>query len=959
MQTKYLFFLLFFSSLFSVGSAQTITTDTIRANRYKQLAENYNEEWQLDSANYYFRKVAGIYMQYTENEKLENIKEHYVEVLNELAANYLYMSKYEAAFNVLDTAETFVLTHFGSNHAYTADIYQTYGDAYHDISQYTTSLEYHYKALAIHKANNQMEAVARSYVYIGAVYWVKSEIEIALEYLNSALNIYLRPEYKESNIYDIAQVYGNMGTIYFSQEKYDDALTYFQKALELFRQNDGEYNISVAHTYNNMGVVHETTGNYDKAIEYYNKGLDIYKQISGEKSEYVAVILNNIGNIFVWQGNISEAQEHLHKSLNIRKEIFGQKHINIALNYIDLAKASQKNNQQHKALQYYQNAIAASLFDFNDTLDVTKVPVIKNFIESKQVLSCLAAKAAIFTDLSIELPGNMTDSVRYHIAVQHYMAGDTLIDITRRNTTTKADKLALNQQANQIYTQAVETCLQLGEDELAFYFSERNKASVLLEALAGAEAQQFAGIPDSLLQIEDSLQTQIIDYKQELRTISDSLTKSAIENKLFETNRRYDQLIRLFESRFPKYHELKYNKKTANVEQLSELLDNQTAIISYTLTDSCITLFTITKNNFTAEKREKPQNFRNKIELFRYSLINNNSARFESTYRQLGLELYNLLFPTGLSDSIQHLIIIPDAELSLIPFEALLTTTPTSFSWHELPYLIKDYTISYSYSGTLFYQTYPKENHSPIEITNLHKWIGFAPVFSDETTAGVALRTRTMYQNIEENTPDRLCTRGSLLNGAYIAELPKTKEEVETIFEYYETNNLTAEMRTHQKANEAFIKSGALQNYECLHFATHGFTNTWKPELSGIILAQDSTNGENDILHTAEIYNLQLNARLVVLSACETGLGKIVEGEGIIGLTRALLYAGSQNIMVSLWKVADNSTSQLMIDFYYFMLNSEQQHYYSWYLQKAKLKMIENEIFAHPFYWSPFILIGK
>ncbi|GAH01067.1 unnamed protein product, partial [marine sediment metagenome] len=104
-------------------------------------------------------------------------------------------------------------------------------------------------------------------------------------------------------------------------------------------------------------------------------------------------------------------------------------------------------------------------------------------------------------------------------------------------------------------------------------------------------------------------------------------------------------------------------------------------------------------------------------------------------------------------------------------------------------------------------------------------------------------------------------------------------------------------------ANEDYIKSGELKKYKLLHFATHGFVNTWKPELSGILLAQDTTINEDGILYSGEIYNLELNADLTVLSACETGLGEIKKGEGLIGLTRALLYAGSKNIIVSLWEV--------------------------------------------------------
>ena len=199
-----------------------------------------------------------------------------------------------------------------------------------------------------------------------------------------------------------------------------------------------------------------------------------------------------------------------------------------------------------------------------------------------------------------------------------------------------------------------------------------------------------------------------------------------------------------------------------------------------------------------------------------------------------------------------------------------------------------------------------------------------------------------------------------MFNGNYVTSLPGTEDEVKAIFNTFDENNLRAMMKTHLQANEAFIKSGELSKYKYIHIATHGFVNSENPELSGILLAYNPDIEEDGILHSGEIYNLRLNSELVVLSACETGLGKISKGEGIIGLSRALLYAGTKNIIVSLWKVADKSTSELMIDFYIHHI----QYTYSnkdisRSLRYAKLKMIQEGEFAHPYYWSPFILVGK
>ncbi|HWZ22748.1 MAG TPA: CHAT domain-containing protein, partial [Cytophagaceae bacterium] len=165
---------------------------------------------------------------------------------------------------------------------------------------------------------------------------------------------------------------------------------------------------------------------------------------------------------------------------------------------------------------------------------------------------------------------------------------------------------------------------------------------------------------------------------------------------------------------------------------------------------------------------------------------------------------------------------------------------------------------------------------------------------------------------------------------------------------------------TGTEVQESLIKSDELKTYKYLHFATHGIVDENKPELSEIYLAQDSTKKEDGNLYSGEIYNLKINADLVTLSACQTGLGKVQKGEGIIGLTRALLYAGAQNLVVSLWSVADKSTSILMVDFYNKMLNDQLINGdYSFALRNAKLDMIKEGKFNKPFYWAPFILIGK
>ncbi|MEQ8535039.1 MAG: CHAT domain-containing protein, partial [Imperialibacter sp.] len=147
-----------------------------------------------------------------------------------------------------------------------------------------------------------------------------------------------------------------------------------------------------------------------------------------------------------------------------------------------------------------------------------------------------------------------------------------------------------------------------------------------------------------------------------------------------------------------------------------------------------------------------------------------------------------------------------------------------------------------------------------------------------------------------------------------------------------------------------------LGQYKFLHFATHGMVNEAKPELSRIFLSPG--NDEDGSLYSGEIYSLGINADLVNLSACETGLGKVTRGEGIIGLSRALMYAGAKNLIVSLWQVADASTASLMIEFYKQHLYHSDNNLFADDLRKAKLSLLNSENYKDPYYWAPFILVG-
>ncbi|MBO7476927.1 MAG: CHAT domain-containing protein, partial [Salinivirgaceae bacterium] len=268
------------------------------------------------------------------------------------------------------------------------------------------------------------------------------------------------------------------------------------------------------------------------------------------------------------------------------------------------------------------------------------------------------------------------------------------------------------------------------------------------------------------------------------------------------------------------------------------------------------------------------------------------------------------------------------------------------YNYSDYAFLIKKYPVSYAYSATLYYRdiTRNKDNGTA-------GWFGLAPIFTQGKFPGVELDTRVKKQ-------ERSISNLNVVINTKLEPLASSESEVRNIFNMFKENKQPAKACMWGAANRLNFSSDSVAKYRYIHLATHGFVNSEKPELSGVQLSHLQGDSQEGVLYSNDVYGLKLNCDLLVLSACETGLGKIMKGEGIVGLSRAFIYAGSKNLLVSLWKVSDNSTSQMMVEFYRQLLNEKGEHNYAELLQKAKQMLILDKNYARPYYWAPFIIIG-
>jgi CHAT domain-containing protein len=408
-------------------------------------------------------------------------------------------------------------------------------------------------------------------------------------------------------------------------------------------------------------------------------------------------------------------------------------------------------------------------------------------------------------------------------------------------------------------------------------------------------------------------------------------------------------LLDTFEVSYPRYYKLKYKDDVPNVRNIQSSLDSKTTLIDYFFVDSALCIFTISKKSFNISVRNDAPKIIETASLLRRSL----KTFDEGQYLKIGSLLFNMLFqPVERQINGDHIVIIPDGELYYIPFEALLTRpqkTGTTLDYSVLPYLVKKYAMSYSYSPTLFIRL-----RKDSRVSKDRSFIGFAPVFSDSVDNNHVLSANKI---VGHSTDGMTTMRSISIDGKKFNELEYSKREIGGIAQLFHKNHLRQALYLYRDASKQNFKQ-FVHDYAFVHIASHGYTDEEHPNLSGILFSQpnDTLAEEDAILNTGETYGLNLDAELVVLSSCESGLGRFVKGEGLMAMTRGFFYSGARNIVFSLWKVPDKHTSDLMTAFYGFLLSGIDMPSA---MRKAKLKMIADPLSAFPSKWTGFVLLSS
>ncbi len=803
---------------------------------------------------------------------------------------------------------------------YRARIFTNYGFLFQNQGRFDLALEELQKAVTALEEDNRSASLeaAEALAYMGNVYRSTGKYVQAEEQLQHALAI--REEKLPETHELIAASYNDLGLVY-TQLDVDKAFDYYEKALAIYEKLHGNEHPKLAITNTNLGVLYRSEKLYGDAVVYFESALKIWEKIYSQPHPNKALVLMNLGQTYSSMGNAKSALEFYEKARIMYEASQGKKHPDVAYVYNLLGNEKLAQEKFDEALQYYQKALIANIPDFNDE-NILANPTTKNYYNGNQLLYSLMYKAQALEAKHIGKTLKESDLV---LGIKTLQTADSLIDRIRQQITNESDKITLGAIANEVYGDGVRIAYMLSDvafrhrktyREMSFYFAEKSKSAVLQDAISDTNAKAFANIPAALLEEEKNLKAALALISQKLAQKPSEEEEKYLRESLFSLNRSYREFTKHLENQYPEYFNLKFNSASPSIAELQKLLPDKTALISYFIDEKNSQLYTyiISQKRFSITCKGLSKEYDKYITGLRNSLYFMEVQTFSGVAR----DLYQMLIPKRIPRYINDLVIIPTGRMGVIPFETLLTKeVKDKPDFNTLPYLLKQYSVRYEFSTGLVLQ---KKRDETNKISSV---MLCAPIVFPE----------------KDN----------------LIDLPGTETEINTISNLFKEKNIGSQVYLKSQANETVIKSGSLKNYSLVHFATHGIVDENSPELSRIFLQTDS-EAEDGNLYAGEIYNLEFNAQLVALSACQTGLGKISKGEGVIGLSRALVYAGAKSLIVSFWSVADESTATLMTDFYKQLLENPTDNY-SRDLRQAKLNLLKGD-YSAPYYWAPFILIG-
>jgi len=646
------------------------------------------------------------------------------------------------------------------------------------------------------------------------------------------------------------------------------------------------------------------------------------------------------GNLYYDAFYNDEAEEFYNKALVLLEDNYPDRYNLRSETYRYLAELKIRRKDLQLADAFADKALNAAL-DEGVYFDINNLPQDMQGIKYPyEILYALVTKAAVVHRINAKIPTE--ENMRAPLLYTEF--GQGIIQDLKKTHRHESAKYELSELTQDINHQAIATArvlyiLNAKREYIAMVFSfmERTKSSLLLQAVQQLRAQNIADVPEYVIEKENKLKTKIayltseIHYETKEGVDANRKRLLKLQKDLKDAKEDYPDYLDYIEKNYPKYYALKYEQKLSSLDDLQAGLKYQETFVNYVIVDSLIHVLAIDDKEIIYETTRTPSSFKGGIARYVSSL----KGKKTDVFLRYSNILYDVLIKP-IKDKVmdRDLIVIPDGPLNYIPFEIVPTElVPQSWPkgdfslYKEVPYLLKSSSVVYNYSATLFLDA---RNNKAQDITK--GFVGFAPDFSNVESFTLSQKhQKKKYEDLLLTPLDN-----AAIEVAMIGDLTEGKTWIGL------------------EATEAAFKKHA-SDYGVIHFATHGILNHKFPLYSNLVLLGDEK--EDGLLHTFELYNMEINAELVALSACNTGVGKIQKGEGAMSIARGFSYAGCPNIAMTLWAVSDQATQILMEQFYMNLMSGMPK---GEALRQAKLHFLNSGsgLITVPYFWSGMLIMG-
>ncbi len=726
---------------------------------------------------------------------------------------------------------------------------------------------------------------------------------------------------KLKNKTDISINLKNIANIYFFIGEFKKSLDFFSEALEMDKQTGN--NKLISHGHNNLGIIFknlasisEDKSDYYKALSHFSECLELSQSSKNKRMEIMS--LNNIGSIYLDMNKYHIALRYFKRAL---KKAEGGRHISL------LGMALNNTGFTYLNLPDYQEAESA----FAEAIMLGE--------KSREIM--------LLWEAYFGLGQCVEKQKKYDLAVESYKKSIEIIDRVKSQIVLDVEKVGYFRRKFKVYECLIDLYYkQLLEDSSKktameiYNLVEKAKAASFLEILKESQTDIYKKLPEEMREREKELSDKILGFIKILSgpDISEK-ERAEINNKLFEAEDRYNALISEMRQENPEVAAI-IAQKPCPIESIQDkVLDKETIILEYFLGEKMSLMFLISNDSFKIFPLPSREEILNSMKPYLKIISDTPIKDFRS--KSEARRFYNMLLQpteTEISNSVKNLVIIPDGVLHYMPFETLVMKDPDPIS--EKNYLISKYTISYSPSASLLF--YLKNEFAERQYSK--DFLGFG----NSSHYFKPSREQKKHKN-----PAEILMELYKGHGYSLSPIPYTVKEVKKIAKFFPGKK--RDIYLENEASENTVKNLPLDEYRIIHFACHAFLDEVFPFRSALVLTAENSVDEDGFLTVREIYNLRLQPELVVLSACQTGRGKIEKGEGIFGLPRTFFYAGARSVVSTLWNVADKSSAQFMHLFYQFLSEGKSK---SQSLRLAKLEMMKNG-YSHPYYWAAFILNGE